>query len=70
LRMEHISGAILLLAALWIGGTIILKLRELREYRKTRRAIATLTWQTADKYTSIIPLPQTWRDDPVRASSS
>ena len=70
LRMEHISGAILLLAALWIGGTIILKLRELREYRKTRRAIATLTWQTADKYTSNIPLPQTWRDDPVRASSS
>lgn len=34
LRMEHVSGAILLIAALWIGGQIIVKLRDLREFRK------------------------------------
>jgi threonine/homoserine/homoserine lactone efflux protein len=46
LRMEHISGAILLLAALWIGWQIIGKLGELREYRRGLRPVAALTWTT------------------------
>jgi threonine/homoserine/homoserine lactone efflux protein len=33
LRMEHVSGAILLAAALWIGGKIIWQLHKGREHR-------------------------------------
>ena len=58
LRMEHVSGAILLLAALWIGSQIIVKLRDLREYRKSRRTVATLMWQKPDKCTSNTVLQQ------------
>jgi threonine/homoserine/homoserine lactone efflux protein len=47
LRMEHVSGALLLVAALWIGAKIVGKLHELREYRHGRRPVA-LAWQTED----------------------
>ncbi|HWN94499.1 MAG TPA: LysE family transporter [Methylomirabilota bacterium] len=69
LRMEHISGAILLLAALWIGGRIILKLRDLREYQKSRRPVAALMWQIEEKCTSSTPLRQMSRDDLTRVRS-
>ena len=69
LRMEHISGAILLIAALWIGGQIIRKLHELREYRKSQRPVAMLMWQSEGKYISNSPLRQMWRGDPVRVWS-
>jgi threonine/homoserine/homoserine lactone efflux protein len=35
LRMEHVSGALLLLAALWIGGRIVTELHE--RHQQTRR---------------------------------
>lgn len=69
LRMEHISGALLLIAALWIGKEIVSKLHELREYRKIHRAPTALIWRTEDKCTSSIPLQQTWPGDPARAAS-
>jgi threonine/homoserine/homoserine lactone efflux protein len=68
LRMEHISGAILLLAALWIGGQIILKLRELRELRRNPRPLAALTWPSAGKCTSGTLPRQMWPGDPVRVA--
>lgn len=34
LRMEHVSGAILLVAALWIGGRIVWHLHQEREHRR------------------------------------
>jgi threonine/homoserine/homoserine lactone efflux protein len=37
LRMEHVSGAILLLAALWFGGRIVLQLHEQHQHRKQMR---------------------------------
>ena len=40
LRMEHVSGAILLLAALWIGGKIV---QQLHRQRETGRPAAVLT---------------------------
>lgn len=42
LRMEHVSGAILLAAALWIGARIVGKLHELRQLRHGERPAATL----------------------------
>jgi threonine/homoserine/homoserine lactone efflux protein len=37
LRMEHVSGAILLAAALWIGGKIVMQLHKEREHRRQLR---------------------------------
>lgn len=39
LRMEHVSGAILLAAALWIGGKIIWQLHKEREHRRQLRQL-------------------------------
>jgi threonine/homoserine/homoserine lactone efflux protein len=36
LRIEHVSGAIMLIAALWFGGRIIKQLHERHEQKKTR----------------------------------
>lgn len=63
LRMEHISGAILLVAALWIGGRIVW---QLHKQHLRSRATGEIT-QREDRCTSGIPLRQTWPDDPAHA---
>ena len=70
LRMEHISGALLLIAALWIGARIVRELHKHHQSERTRRKVAALTIQTEGKCTSNTPLRQTWLDDPVRAAWS
>jgi threonine/homoserine/homoserine lactone efflux protein len=67
LRMEHISGALMLVAALWIGGRIIW---QLHQQKMRSRTTAALTTQTSGKCTSDIRLPRTWLDDPARAAWS
>src|SRR5687767_4197498 len=67
LRMEHVSGALMLIAALWIGGRIIWHLHQqnLRE-----RQGASVVKAGERKYTSGIRLPETWRDGPGRGEWS
>jgi threonine/homoserine/homoserine lactone efflux protein len=67
LRMEHVSGALLLIAALWIGGRIIWELHKHHQHERSRGRVAALTVQSADKCTSGTPLRQTWLDDRARA---
>jgi threonine/homoserine/homoserine lactone efflux protein len=66
LRMEHVSGALMLIAALWIGGRIIwhLHLQNVRERRKISFMI-----EDPGKYTSGRPLPQNWRGGLARDAS-
>lgn len=64
LRMEHVSGAILLLAAFWFGGRIIWQLH--LQHQQSRQRNGTVMIQNADKYTSSNRLPGTWPHDPVR----
>ena len=70
LRIEHVSGALLLIAALWLGGRIIWHLHKQHQHERARGEVAALTIQTADKYTSSTPLRQTWLSDPARAACS
>lgn len=70
LRMEHVSGALLLIAALWIGGRIVWHLHQQQQRERAQRDAAVLMIQTAGKYTSGIPLRQTWPDGPARAARS
>ena len=66
LRMERVSGALLLATALWIGGKII---SQLHKQKAQPNPAAALTIQTADRRTSNTPLPQTRPDDPARGAS-
>ena len=66
LRMERVSGALLLITALWIGWKII---SQLHKQKEQQRPAAALTIQTADRRTSNTPLPQTRPDDPARGAS-
>jgi threonine/homoserine/homoserine lactone efflux protein len=66
LRMEHVSGALMLLAALWIGGRIIW---HLHQQNVRERQGGTVKWEGERRYISGIRLPETWRDDPGRALS-
>jgi threonine/homoserine/homoserine lactone efflux protein len=66
LRMEHISGAILLIAALWIGWRIVEKLHELREYKRQHRNVGELSCRSADICTSGIPLREMLPDGLAR----
>ncbi|HMJ89229.1 MAG TPA: LysE family transporter [Candidatus Acidoferrum sp.] len=52
LRMEHVSGAILLIAALWIGGKIIWQLHSEREHRKRLRLPETRLHESSPFYFS------------------
>ena len=65
LRVEHISGALLLAAALFIGGRIVLHLH--REHMRHRSNRSALTQPAADKYLSSSALPERWRDGPAPA---
>ena len=66
LRMEHVSGAILLAAALWIGGRIVWHLHKQHQHEKKKGREARFS-PAPEKYISNIPLPQTWPRDPARA---
>jgi threonine/homoserine/homoserine lactone efflux protein len=69
LKMEHISGAVLLLAALWFGWRIVDELHERHQYFRLRKRStdgAALMMQSQDKYTSSIPLPGMLPDGQVR----
>jgi threonine/homoserine/homoserine lactone efflux protein len=68
LRIEHVSGALLLIAALWIGWQIVRKLHELREYRHGGHPA--VTWRIEDKRISNTQLRQTSPGDRARAVSS
>lgn len=57
LRMEHVSGALLLIAALWIGGRIVWHLHKQHQQDRPGPAAA-LIIPSADKCTSSIPLRQ------------
>jgi threonine/homoserine/homoserine lactone efflux protein len=65
LRMEHISGAILLLAALWFGGRIVLQLHQQHQHQREHQPPG-ITAPVAGRGTSDIPLPRRSPDDPVR----
>jgi threonine/homoserine/homoserine lactone efflux protein len=69
LRMEHVSGAILLLAALAIGGRIIWHLHQQHQHQRKTGQEVVLMVPNADKYTSNIRLRETWSDDRVRDGS-
>jgi threonine/homoserine/homoserine lactone efflux protein len=64
LRMEHVSGALMLLAALWIGGRIIW---HLHQQNVRERSKATVSAEAGQRYTSGIPLPETWPGGRQRA---
>ena len=68
LRMEHVSGALLLATALWIGGRIIWQLHLQHKHQREHPTVS-LTIRTADRRTSNTPLRQTWPDDPARGAS-
>ncbi len=67
LRMERVSGALLLITALWIGWKIISQLHQHKHQRE--HPTVSLTVQIADRRTSNTLLPQTWPDDPARGAS-
>src|SRR5687767_954731 len=66
LRMEHISGAILLAAALWIGGRIIWHLHKQHQHERQRGGEVVRLNPTGEKWTSGIPLRENSLDGPVR----
>jgi threonine/homoserine/homoserine lactone efflux protein len=67
LRMEHISGAILLLAALVIGGRIIWHLHQQHQRQRSRGEDVVFIDAPRDRCTLGIRPPQMWRDDRARA---
>jgi len=50
LRMEHVSGAILLAAAVWIGGKIVKQLHELRQQRKAHTERVTILQRPGESF--------------------
>ncbi len=55
LRMEHVSGAILLLAAFWFGGRIIWQLH--LQHQQARQRGESVMMRSSDKWLSGTPLP-------------
>lgn len=66
LRMEHISGAILLIAALAIGARIIWHLHQQHQRQRARGEEVAVVNPAAEIRTSDIPLPGMWPGDPAR----